>query len=114
MSWSFVFSKLGELVSSKRTTKKTQDGQDEAQDGQDEAQDGQDEAQDGQVEAQDVQDAQHHASPSSASSAHPERSIRISHRLRTKLGPSWVQGGFFEQLLLPSKIDVLRGSGAKK
>ena len=53
MSWSFVFSKLGELVSSKRTTKKTQDGQDEAQDGQDEAQDGQDEAQDGQDEDQD-------------------------------------------------------------
>ena len=49
MSWSFVFSKLGELVSSKRTTKKTQDGQDEAQDAQDEAQEGQDTISDGQA-----------------------------------------------------------------
>ena len=54
------------------------------------------------------------SAPFVASSAHPERSIRRSHRLRTKLGPSWVQGGLFEQLLLPSKMDVLRGRGAKK
>ena len=71
------------------------DGQNEAQDGQEETQDGEDEPQDGQ-DGQDIQNMRRVLrTVPGAPSTHPERIIRISHRLESQVGPkmdpSWLQ-----------------------